>query len=388
MHAGGLLIKPLMRDLLIALCGLTPQVVTETLWALGQQRPPIVPQELWIITTQSGQQACQRALLGPQGKLAAYFRDYPPSQPIRYGLKTIITLKGADGRPLDDLRTQEENQAVADQLASVIRKLTAQPHQRLHCSVAGGRKTMGVLLAAVLQIYGRPDDRLYHVLVSPAFESHQDFYYIPKQPGRLVTREGQRLDTRQARIELAEIPYVRLRAFLSEALLRDPLPFTELVHRAQTELRAFEDPAPVRIDLARREVRIGDAAIRMTPSQRRLYTAFARIKVDQCVEQARPTCHGCTACYLEISQGTWPGVHVRLQELAGETLLSPQNQRGESQEIAVERFRSLWSKTNKALDDALGSERLAARYHIASIREAGATRYGLAVDKTRICLVR
>ena len=40
-----------MRDVLIALCGLTPQVVTETLWALGQQRPAVVPEKVCNLAT-------------------------------------------------------------------------------------------------------------------------------------------------------------------------------------------------------------------------------------------------------------------------------------------------------------------------------------------------
>ncbi len=132
-----------MRDVLIALCGLTPQVVTETLWALGQQRPAVVPEKVWIITTQSGREACERLLFGKNGKLASYFCEYSSSRKkIRCGPNTIITLKGSDGRPVEDLRTQENNLAVADQLAALIRNLTVLPNVRLHCSVAGGRKTM------------------------------------------------------------------------------------------------------------------------------------------------------------------------------------------------------------------------------------------------------
>jgi CRISPR-associated protein (TIGR02584 family) len=67
-----------MQDVLVALCGLTPQVVTETLWALGQQRPAIVPEKVWIITTRSGREACERLLFGKNGKLASYLREYRP----------------------------------------------------------------------------------------------------------------------------------------------------------------------------------------------------------------------------------------------------------------------------------------------------------------------
>jgi CRISPR-associated protein (TIGR02584 family) len=65
-----------MRDWLIALCGLTPQVVTETLWALRHQRPPILPEKVSIVTTKSGRNVCERLLFGKKGKLASYWREY------------------------------------------------------------------------------------------------------------------------------------------------------------------------------------------------------------------------------------------------------------------------------------------------------------------------
>ncbi|MDP2605291.1 MAG: CRISPR-associated ring nuclease Csm6 [Deltaproteobacteria bacterium] len=375
-----------MRDVLIALCGLTPQVVTETLWALGQQRPAIVPEKVWIITTQSGREACERLLFGKTGKFASYFREYPPSRPIRCGPSTVITLKGSDGRPVEDLRTQEDNLAVADQLAARVRDLTALPNERLHCSVAGGRKTMGVLLASVLQVYGRPDDRLYHVLVSPDFESQPDFFYIPKRQRLLALPNGKRLDSRKACIELAEIPYVRLRAFLPEELLKQALPFTDLVALAQKHLRALERLEPVAIDTVGHRLIVGETVIELSPAQARLYTAFARIKTAHCLEPARKNCDACIACYRPISKANWDAVHTELENLAEGLLLSPADARGESGETAVGRFRSLLSKTNKALVKGLGSEHLAARYEIRSERQSGETRYGLAVDKNLIQL--
>lgn len=256
---------------------------------------------------------------------------------------------------------------------------------RLHCSVVGGRKTMGVLLAAVLQIYGRPDDRLYQVLVPAAFESHPDFFYIPKR-SRILTLGKEKLDARKARIELAEIHYVRLRAFLSESLLKGSFRFTELVTMAQNELRGLERPQPVKVDRDAHRLVIGDVQINLTPAQARLYAAFARIKTEHCEEPARKTCGECIACYLAVSKTNWDAVHERLEKLGDGPLLSPADARGETADTGIGRFRSLLSKTNKALAKGLGSERLAGRYELKSVRASGETRYGLAVDKTLIQL--
>ncbi|HWP59654.1 MAG TPA: CRISPR-associated ring nuclease Csm6 [Candidatus Acidoferrales bacterium] len=356
-------------------------MVTETLWALARQKPPVWPRELRIITTQSGADACARLLLGKRGKLASYFREYRQPK-ARCASDNVIVLRGADGEPIEDLRTPQDNLVVAEQIAAVIRDLTARPNVRLHCSVAGGRKTMGVLLALVLQIYGRPQDRLYHVLVPAPFESRPDFFYIPRRPRPLAVHKGKQLDPSQARIELAEIPYVRLRAFLSQELLKGSLPFTELVALAQKELRALEKPEPVRVDLARRRLVIGDAVVPLSLSRARLYTAFARIKTTQCAEPARKTCGECIACYPSVSKANWDSVRERLESLAGDNFLWPSDPYDPA--VALARFRSLVSKTNETLAKRLGSERLAKCYRIRSDGPRGDTCYGLAVDKSLI----
>jgi hypothetical protein len=233
---------------------------------------------------------------------------------------------------------------------------------------------MGVLLATVLQIYGRPDDRLYHVLVSPEFESHPDFFYIPKRPRLLALDKARPLDTREARIELAEIPYIRVRAFLPDDVLTEALPFSELVGLAQKHLRALERLQPIRVDPAAHRLLIGETAVKLSPAQAQLYSAFARVKREQCVEAARESCGECSACYRAVYKANWDSVRGQLEALAGQRFLS----------AGIAYFRSLISKSNKAIEKELGSERLAAQYEIKSEHRSGETRYGLAVDKTLI----
>lgn len=169
-----------MQDVLIALCGLTPQVVTETLWALHHRTPPIHPTEIWILTTQEGAKACRAKLLGTNGALARFVHEYRPDPTPCCPASHVLILKGSDGKSLDDVRSEQDNRVVADQLADFICKQAERPDVRLHCSVAGGRKTMGVLLAGALQLFGRSEDQLYHVLVSPEFESLTGFFFPPQ----------------------------------------------------------------------------------------------------------------------------------------------------------------------------------------------------------------
>ncbi len=370
-----------MRDILIALCGLTPQVITETIWALGHRKPPVLPEEIWVLTTAAGKDACARTLLGKTGAVSRYWKEFHSKKPLpRFGRTHIITLTDARGVPLDDLRSDTDNQVVADQIAEEIRRHTRRPEVRLHCSVAGGRKTMGILLSAALQLYGRPEDRLYHVLVSPEFETHPQFFYTPRRSKTLSTPDGRILRTKDATIELAEIPYVRLREVLSHGHTKESLSFTQLVARTQRQLEAFLRPKPVGLHEQTHELSIGEHRISMPPSLFAVYAALARIKTRHCVKREQPSCEGCTACFPILSPETWETEQGRLQNLA--QIFQSRSGRGFPK--TLEQFRSAKAKIHKALRQGLGSDQLADRYGITVTGERYAMAYGLAVDKTAI----
>ena len=42
------------KDILLSITGMTPQVVTETLYAIYKQEPERFPEEIYIITTKIG----------------------------------------------------------------------------------------------------------------------------------------------------------------------------------------------------------------------------------------------------------------------------------------------------------------------------------------------
>jgi CRISPR-associated protein (TIGR02584 family) len=370
-----------MRDVLVALCGLTPQVVTETLWALARRLPPIYPAEVWILTTRTGRTRCLDALIGSNGALAQYVREYRPVPKPICGASRVIVLKGADGKSLDDVRSEPDHHAIGDQMAAFLAGQAARNDVRLHVSVAGGRKTMGLLLAAAMQLYGRPDDSLYHVLVPPEFESLDDFFYPPKHPRRLTLKDGRRISTEQAMIHLAEIPYVRLRGVLPPEHLREGSRFGPLVELAERKLRLWQQPAPV-VVTADQSLKIGERRVRLAPAQMTLYRALARTKLHHCVHPDLPACGDCIDCFLPFTKETWAETRALLEERGSGTLLPMVK----GPEDAPEQFRSLVSKLNKALDVAThlsGSEN---PYRVRSGGPKGETVYGLALDKTKIMI--
>ena len=56
---------------------------------------------------------------------------------------------------------------------------------------------MSIYLTAAMQMFGRAQDALSHVLVSEPFEMNQEFFYIPPSPRMLKTRDGQEISTNQ-----------------------------------------------------------------------------------------------------------------------------------------------------------------------------------------------
>ncbi|MCS6781453.1 MAG: CRISPR-associated ring nuclease Csm6, partial [Geminicoccaceae bacterium] len=240
--------------------GLSPQVVTETLYALAV-RPPegraaFVPTEIHLITTATGAEHARLNLLSERpGWFHQLRRDYDLPE-IAFGPEHLHVLTAASGAALEDIRAPEDNERAADFITDKVRELAADPSAALHVSIAGGRKTMGFYLGYALSLYGRPQDRLSHVLVSPPYESHPQFYYPTPYEYVFHTLDTQHrpLDARKAEVTLASIPFVRLREGLPPRLLRGAASLSQVVSSAN---RSLEPPRLVLEVRARRALADG-----------------------------------------------------------------------------------------------------------------------------------
>ncbi|MGH8563141.1 MAG: CRISPR-associated ring nuclease Csm6 [Gammaproteobacteria bacterium] len=250
------------RRILVAVTGLSPQVVTETLYALAvkpEDRHPFLPTDVYLITTNTGGQHARLNLLSDEpGWFHRLRRDYALPE-IAFSPDHILVVPGTDGEPLDDIRTPADNERTADFITDQIRVMTGQNTAALHVSIAGGRKTMGYYLGYALSLFGRPQDRLSHVLVSPPFESHPEFYY-PTPSERVIhtlDRQQLALNCHNANVELADIPFVRLRDDLPKGLVDGKLRFSEVVAEAQKAL----PPIELVLDPAARKVMAGGESV-------------------------------------------------------------------------------------------------------------------------------
>ena len=150
------------KRILLAVTGLSPQIVTETLYALCvAQDPAWVPDEIHLITSQEGAERARLSLLDPvAGQFHAFCRDYPQTLGVAFTPAHIHTIADRDGNPLPDIRTPEDNAQAADAIHALVREFTADPASELHVSIAGGRKTMGFYLGYCLSLAARPQDKL------------------------------------------------------------------------------------------------------------------------------------------------------------------------------------------------------------------------------------
>lgn len=251
------------RRILLAVTGLSPQIVTETLYALAvQHKPAFVPTEVHLLTTTEGAKRAKTALLHQDGgQFHSLVADYPILMNVRFPESNIHVITDPAGQPLSDIRTPEENSAAADTITALVGQLTRDEQSALHVSIAGGRKTMGFYLGYAFSMFARPQDRLSHVLVSSPFESHPDFFFPPKNARRLSTRDNQHIDTRDAVVTLAEIPFVRLRHGLPDNLISGASTFSETVAALQ---RSFAPPELI-IYMNHAKLYCGGVAIDLPP---------------------------------------------------------------------------------------------------------------------------
>lgn len=261
------------RRILLAATGLSPQVVTETLYALAvRQSQPFVPTEIHIITTGEGAERAELALLSDNpGWFFKFKKDFSLPE-ITFGKKNIHIITDDSGKNLVDIRTPEDNRLVADSVTEIVRELTLDPNSALHVSIAGGRKTMGFYLGYALSLYGRTQDRLSHVLVSEPFESSWDFFY-PTPYSRVVTaRDNKLVDTKTAVVTLAEIPFVSLRHGLDQRLLQGKVQFSSVVAAARRGIA----PPSLQIDLTNQCVNAAGEIISLPPKSLAMLSLFAR----------------------------------------------------------------------------------------------------------------
>ena len=274
------------KRILLAVSGLTPQIVTETLYALAVSADDrFVPTEVHLISTNEGATRAKLLLLSEHpGWFHQLCEEYGLGG-IHFPEENIHVVPDRGGMPLDDIRTADDNQCAADFITDQIRLLTADPDSALHVSLAGGRKTMGFYAGYALSLFGRRQDRLSHILAPTEFEFASDFFY-PTTTRRVIEGKDKRpLDTAEAKLMLAEIPFVSMRHGLPDSLLQGSSSYSEVVNAANAAI----GPTELVIDQAGCRVRAAGKVFTIRKSALAMLSVFARRAKKGLGPMAAPT---------------------------------------------------------------------------------------------------
>ena len=246
------------RCILLVVTGMTPQIITETLYALKTERN-IVPDEVHVVTTSLGADCIRDKLLEPAvGRWRDFAAAISPVKTIAFSAANVHVIRSGDGRKLDDIRTPEDNNWAADFITECVRSFCARDDVRLLVSMAGGRKSMGFYAGYALSLYGRPLDGLYHVLVSAPYENLPDFFYPSQKTPECLDNRGTYLAARDAKIMLADIPFVRIG--------NDPAGNRGSYMSAVKEAQAHQSkPASLAFDESNRTVVVAGTPIKLPP---------------------------------------------------------------------------------------------------------------------------
>lgn len=379
-----------MRNVLISVAGLTPQVITETLYYLIQLRsPPEKISEIHILTTSPGKEKLVSSLLDPDdGRYFALLDDYNINQSaIQFDASHIIVLKDAQGNELQDIRTRSDNQAVADQILDFVREKAADSDCRLHCSLAGGRKTMGLYLGFALQLYGRHDDVLSHVLVHPPeLEADSEFFYPPPENRSFQLQDGSILESDQIKVELAEIPILLLKDKIPLLQESTDLGYSELVEFTQKEFERLHSPLPLIINPTSKSLHIGQEFTihKLTPLEFAIYLFVARKRLEGCDS---PDCLGCENCFCSFDEFDNEESLIELKNVLQE--IGARDRRynlSKWKHVEIERFREYRSSIKQKISKAAFGMSWIELYIIAKLPSSsrGNAYYGIRLPKRLI----
>ena len=237
---------------LIAVLGVSPAILTETIYHLARQREPWKPASIHVITTTTGADFIDALLLGQE----RYYRGRaiePAAARWEAFCEKVLgealplpepLIPERSGQALADVSHPDDDEALANLCYETVERLTREtPTQQklpLFGSIAGGRKTMSAHLMTAFSTYARPQDRLFHVLLHPeGYEQDRSFFYPTAE-------------TPDVKLNLVDVRFPRLYRVLHEHFLtRLPKERRDLraILNALKPINFERQPDRVRIDM-------------------------------------------------------------------------------------------------------------------------------------------
>jgi CRISPR-associated protein (TIGR02584 family) len=257
------------KNILICVTGLSPQIVTETVFTLYKEKK-IAIDKIICVTTSDGK-TC----------ITNYYKDFKKTDGP-YSLKKeledmcklykiplpafeedqehiIVTKEETIEKP--DIWNNKDNELFANEICSVIKKYTEEPGNTLYCSLSGGRKTMSAYMYAAMTLFGREKDLLFHVLVDKEFEISRKFYPEAEDKVGMV---------------LSEVPYIKLRTVITD-IFKKNFSYSDLIIETQKKIEQI-DYGKLIVDRKVCKLKYCDSDVTLSYDQILLYTAFVKRK--------------------------------------------------------------------------------------------------------------
>ena len=289
------------RHVLVVTLGLSPAVVTETLWAMlnpRQGEARVVVDEVHVLTTARWSATDDYAELDRReqvlrDRLEELFKAHGESPPA-LTFEAVEDPEGGERRYIEDVSTQRENIVFAGRVTQLVHDLArdANGNERsdtvIHMSLAGGRKSMSSYAHTAMMFFGRIQDDLTHVLVDPPeLERCGPTFWYPgqKQKAMFLSHEGPgstveatEVDTSvdKARVELVQVPFVRLNVVLPKGVKIEYADYPELVDFIQF-VRSGEK---VVLDFSTRRIQVGTKEADLAPTEFAIMAVLAIAKLQ------------------------------------------------------------------------------------------------------------
>lgn len=261
-NAGGSPVPPRAQTVLIAVTGLSPAVLTETIWALAKHpTEAVIPDKIIVLTTKTGERKIKEQLFGTdelwltlRKQLLGKTHESDPrldfsDTPDR--IRVFTRKSGGKRVQLDRMDTIEETEAVGDCLVEEIWNWVGRPETRVFASISGGFKTMSALLYAAMTVLGSPLDRILHVLVGEPYDGGTTpLFFWPKQPlQELKTTRSSGLgpaDTTvraaKAKLVLTDVQFPPLRRLFGDYGFKEAPTFSALVAMSRNAVVTLAPP--------------------------------------------------------------------------------------------------------------------------------------------------
>ncbi len=375
-------INIIMKKILLCVSGITPQIITETLYALAVLRdPPFIPNEIHVITTSIGRDFIFENLLDPdKGHFFRLIKDYKIPQP-KFDIETIHVI-GDDKEDVIDIVDDKTNELTANFILHKVKDLCSVEENWVHASIAGGRKTMSLFLGMGMQFYGKEIDEMSHVLVNPPFENHPDFYFPPNPPKKLTVRDFKsgryyKISTEEAKITLAYIPFVRFNLDANSKIAKD-IKLNFIVDIAQKRIQ--ECVTNIEISETDLSVTISSKKIDLTPLERAIYFYFVMQKL-RCERDICPV--DCSDCYLLPTKFDLYEILDYYKKIIGSL-----SRRAENFELYLKKIdiRSWFLQHKSRINNKIKKVDFTCKAIIKDVGPYGSKAYGIDVPKEKIVI--